>query len=92
MKISAKVQNNFVGPLSAGLLVALLSESLTLMFASVLFAFCIFPVLRLPPQTIVHEHQMSARQAYDDICEAVQFIIKDPLLGPMQLFDRCSRS
>jgi cyanate permease len=35
---------------------------------------------------MVHEHQMSLRQAYEDMREAVQFIIKDPFLGPMQLF------
>jgi predicted MFS family arabinose efflux permease len=88
MGIQQTLQNvaNFVGPLSAGLLVALLSESVTLMFASVLFAFCIFLVLRLPRQMIVHEHQMSVRQAYEDMREAVQFLIKDPFLGPMQLF------
>jgi MFS family permease len=56
------------------------------MFASVLFAFSIFLVLRLPRQMIVHEQQMSVRQAYEDMREAVQFLIKDPFLGPMQLF------
>ncbi|HEU0296763.1 MAG TPA: MFS transporter [Anaerolineales bacterium] len=88
MGIQQTLQNvaNFVGPLSAGLLVALLSESVTLMFASVLFAFCIFLVLRLPRQRIVHEHPMSVRQAYQDMREAVQFLINDPFLGPMQLF------
>ena len=88
MGLQQTLQNvaNFVGPLSAGILVALLSESVTLMFASVLFAFCIFLVLRLPRQIMVHENQMNARQAYEDMREAVQFIIKDPFLGPMQLF------
>src|SRR5215216_415057 len=88
MGIQQTLQNvaNFVGPLSAGLLVALLSESLTLMFASVLFVLCIFLVIGLPRKTIVHEHHMSLRQAYEDMREAVQFIIKDPFLGPMQLF------
>jgi hypothetical protein len=88
MGIQQTLQNvaNFVGPLSAGLLVALLSESITLMFASVLFALCIFLVLRLPRQTMVHENQMNVRQAYEDMREAVQFIIKDPFLGPMQIF------
>ena len=88
MGIQQTLQNvaNFVGPLSAGLLVALLSESITLMFASVLFAFCIFLVLRLPRQTMVHKNQMNARQAYEDMREAVRFIIKDPFLGPMQIF------
>jgi MFS family permease len=56
------------------------------MFASVLFAFCIFLVLRLPRQIMVHENHMNLRQAYEDMREAVQFLIKDPFLGPMQLF------
>ncbi len=88
MGIQQTLQNvaNFVGPLSAGLLVALLTESVTLMFASALFAFCIFLVLRLPRQSMVHEQKMSIRQAYEDMREAVRFIIKDPLLGPMQIF------
>ena len=88
MGIQQTLQNvaNFVGPLSAGILVALLSESITLMFASVLFAFCIFLVFRLPRQIIVHENQMTVRQAYEDMRETVQFLIKDPFLGPMQLF------
>lgn len=88
MGIQQTLQNvaNFVGPLSAGLLVALLSESLTLMFASVLFLLCIFFVMGLPRKIMVHAHRMSIRQAYEDMREAVQFLIKDPFLGPMQLF------
>jgi MFS family permease len=88
MGIQQTLQNvaNFVGPLSAGFLVALLSESITLMFGSVLFALCIFLVLGLPRKATQHEQRMSLRQAYEDMREAVQFIIKDPFLGPMQLF------
>src|SRR5215216_4912704 len=88
MGIQQTLQNvaNFVGPLSAGLLVALLRESVTLIFASALFLFCIFFVMGLPRKTIVHEHHISLRQAYEDMREAVQFLIKDPFLGPMQLF------
>lgn len=88
MGIQQTLQNvaNFVGPLSAGILVVLLSESLTLIFASVLFACCIFLVFRLPPQIRVHENHMNVRQAYEDMREAVQFLIRDPFLGPMQLF------
>jgi len=65
MGIQQTLQNvaNFVGPLSAGFLVALLSESITLMFASVLFALCIFLVLGLPRKIIQHEQRMSPRQA-----------------------------
>jgi len=88
MGIQQTLQNvaNFVGPLSAGLLVALLSESVTLMFASVLFLLCIIFVMGLPRKIIVHEHHMTLQQAYEDMREAVQFLIKDPFLGPMQLF------
>ncbi|HLO31012.1 MAG TPA: MFS transporter [Anaerolineales bacterium] len=88
MGLQQTLQNvaNFVGPLSAGILVALLSESVTLMFASVLFVLCIFLVLGLPRKIMLHEHPMSLRQAYEDMREAVQFLIKDPFLGPMQLF------
>lgn len=88
MGIQQTLQNvaNFIGPLSAGLLVALLSESVTLMFASVLFVLCIFLVIGLPRKIMVHEHPMSMRQAYEDMREAVRFLIKDPFLGPMQLF------
>jgi Na+/melibiose symporter-like transporter len=88
MGIQQTLQNvaNFVGPLSAGLLVALLSESVTLMFASVLFVLCILLVIGLPRKFMVHEQHMSMRQAYEDMREGVQFLIKDPFLGPMQLF------
>jgi predicted MFS family arabinose efflux permease len=88
MGIQQTLQNvaNFVGPLSAGFLVALLSESVTLMFASALFAFCILLVIGLPRKLMVHEGQISLQQAYQDMREAVQFLIKDPFLGPMQLF------
>jgi len=88
MGIQQTLQNvaNFVGPLSAGLLVAVLSESVTLMFASVLFVLCIFFVMGLPRKIMVHEQRMSVQQAYEDMREAVRFLIKDPFLGPMQLF------
>jgi MFS family permease len=88
MGLQQTLQNvaNFVGPLSAGFLVALLSESITLMFASVLFALCILLVLGLPRKTMQRERRISPRQAYEDMREAVQFLIKDPFLGPMQLF------
>jgi MFS family permease len=88
MGLQQTLQNvaNFVGPLSAGLLVALLSESVALMFASVLFVLCIFLVIGLPRKIMVHEQHMSMRQAYRDMREAVQYLIKDPFLGPMQLF------
>ena len=88
MGLQQTLQNvaNFVAPLSAGFLVALLSESLTLIFASMLFALCILFVIGLPSKAINHEHPMSLQKAYEDMNEAVQFLVKDPFLGPMQLF------
>jgi predicted MFS family arabinose efflux permease len=88
MGIQQTLQNvaNFVGPLSAGFLVALLTESITLMFASALFALCIFLVIGLPRKVMQYEHPMSLRQAYEDMHEAVQFLVRDSFLGPMQLF------
>jgi MFS family permease len=88
MGLQQTLQNvaNFVGPLSAGFLVALLSESITLMFASMLFAVCILLVVGLPRKVTQHEPPMSLRQAYEDMREAVQFLVKDPFLGPMQIF------
>lgn len=88
MGLQQTLQNvaNFVGPLRAGLLVALLSESITLMFASVLFALCILFVIGLPRKVLGQEQPMSPQRAYEDMREAVQFLVKDPFLGPMQLF------
>ena len=88
MGIQQTLQNvaNFVGPLSAGFLIAFLSESVTLMFASMLFALCILLVVGLPRKVRQHQHPMSMAQAYEDMREAVQFLVKDPFLGPMQLF------
>lgn len=76
----------FVGPVSAGVLIAWLTESITLAIASVLFLAAIYLVARLPKKVLVHEHPMSIRQAYRDMKEAVVFIVKEPFLGPMQLF------
>jgi predicted MFS family arabinose efflux permease len=88
MGLQQTLQNvaNFVGPLSAGLLVALLSESVTLMFAGLLFVLCVFLVVRLPGRITVSNRPMSAQQAFEDMREAVRFLVQDPLLGPMQLF------
>jgi MFS family permease len=88
MGIQQTLQNvaMFLGPLSAGLLITLLTESITLLLASVLFFVAIVLVLRLPKQIMTHEHPMSVRQAYRDMRVAASFIRHEPFLGPMQFF------
>lgn len=76
----------FVGPLSAGLVIALVSESVTLAVASALFMAAVILVARSRRQVFNHEHPMTVRQAYNDAGEAVKFLVKEPFLGPMQLF------
>lgn len=76
----------FVGPITAGLLIALLGEANTLFATTILFLLGIVLAARLRKQKISHEHPMSARQAYRDMREAVVFIVKEPFLSKMQLF------
>lgn len=76
----------FVGPISAGVLIAILTESYTLVLAGVLFFIAIYLVSRMPKKLMVHENKMNVKQAYLDMKDAVQFLIKDPFLGKMQLF------
>lgn len=76
----------FIGPLTAGLLIAAFGEANTLVLACALFFAAIALVLRLEKQIMSHEHPMSARQAYADMREAVRYILKDPFLGKMQFF------
>jgi MFS family permease len=76
----------FVGPITAGLLIAAFGEANTLFVTTILFLTSIVLVSRLRKQVMTHEHPMSARQAYRDMREAVQFLIKEPFLGKMQLF------
>lgn len=76
----------FVGPISAGVLIAILTESYTLVLAAVLFLTAIYLVSRLPKKLMVHENRMTIRQAFVDMKDAVTFLIKDPFLGKMQLF------
>jgi len=76
----------FLGPVSAGILIAVLTESLTLMIASVLFLVCVFLVANLPRQIIEKEQPITVRQAFADLREAVRFLVKEPFLGPMQVF------
>ena len=75
----------FVGPVTAGLLIATFGEADTLLVTTVLFLMSIVLVSRLRKQFMTHE-PMSARQAYRDMREAVHFLVKEPFLGKMQLF------
>ncbi|HEU5122153.1 MAG TPA: MFS transporter [Candidatus Saccharimonadales bacterium] len=76
----------FIGPITAGLFIAAFGEAPTLLLATVLFIVAIVLVASLRKQVMTHEHPMSARQAYRDMREAVQFLINEPFLGKMQLF------
>jgi MFS family permease len=76
----------FVGPISAGVLIAVLTESYTLVLAAALFLLAVYLVSRMPKKLMVHEHPMSFKRAYLDMKDAVVFLIKDPFLGKMQLF------
>jgi MFS family permease len=76
----------FVGPITAGLLIALFGEANTLFATTILFLLGIALASRLKRQVIEHEHPMSTRQAYRDMREAVMFIVKEPFLSKMQLF------
>jgi hypothetical protein len=75
----------FVGPITAGVLIAAVGEATTLVVASVLFLVSIVLVSRLRRQVMTHEQPMSARQAYRDMREAVRFLVREPFLGKMQL-------
>lgn len=76
----------FVGPITAGILIAVLGEANTLFATTILFLVGIVLASRLRKQTISHEHPMTTRQAYRDMREAVNFIVKEPFLSKMQLF------
>lgn len=75
----------FVGPITAGLLIATVGEASTLLLTTVLFLISIVLVARLPKQVITHERPMSPVQVYRDLRDAVGFLIKEPFLGKMQL-------
>lgn len=76
----------FVGPITAGILIAAFGEANTLFVTTILFLMSIVLASRLRKRIMTHEHPMSARQAYRDMREAVHFLVKEPFLGKMQLF------
>jgi MFS family permease len=75
----------FVGPITAGLLIAAFGEANTLLVTTVLFLMSIVLASRLRKQVLTHEHPMSPRPVYGDLREAVHFLVKEPFLGKMQL-------
>ncbi|MFG1813486.1 MFS transporter [Kribbella sp. NPDC049174] len=75
----------FVGPITAGLLIAAFGEANTLLATTVLFLISIVLASRLRKRVMTHEQPMSPRQVYRDLREAVDFLVKEPFLGKMQL-------
>jgi MFS family permease len=76
----------FLGPITAGILIAVFGEANTLFVTTILFLMGILLASRLRKQVMTHEHPLTTRQAYRDMREAARFILKDPFLGKMQFF------
>jgi MFS family permease len=76
----------FVGPITAGLLIAAFGEANTLLATTVLFGLSVVLAFRLRRKVVTHEQPMSPGQAYRDLRDAVHFLVKEPFLGKMQLF------
>jgi MFS family permease len=77
---------NFVGPLAAGLLIGIFSESITLVVVSFIFLFCILLVSGVRKQALVHSEKLTFKKALTDILEGFSFVLKEPLLRPITLF------
>jgi predicted MFS family arabinose efflux permease len=75
----------FVGPITAGLLIAAFGEANTLLVTTILSLTSIVLASRLRKKIVTHEQPMSAGQAYRDLRAAVHFLVKEPFLGKMQL-------
>lgn len=75
----------FVGPITAGLLIASFGEANTLLFTTVLFGLTIVLASRLRKRVVPQQQPMSPRQAYHDMRDAVRFLVAEPFLGKMQL-------
>lgn len=76
---------NFVGPMAAGLLVAIFSESMALVVVSALFMLSFVLIGGVRKQHIVYEHPLTARQAWRDMLEGFTFLLREPLLKPITL-------
>ena len=75
----------FLGPVSAGLLISMFAEGITLLSASMLFLGCAFLVFSLKQQRSAQHGDMTLQQVRKDMWEAIEFIVQEPFLGPMQL-------
>ncbi|WP_165949427.1 MFS transporter [Kribbella turkmenica] len=75
----------FVGPVTAGVLIAAFGEANTLVATSALFLISIVLASRLRKRVVTHDQPMTPRQAYRDLRQAVRFLVQEPFLGKMQL-------
>jgi predicted MFS family arabinose efflux permease len=76
----------FIGPVSAGFFIAALNESVTLAVSSLLFLASLYLVASSQRQAMLPGNPMTVRQAYADLREAVSFLVREPFLGPMQVY------
>jgi MFS family permease len=88
MGLQQTLQNTamFLGPVSAGFLIGMFTESITLLVTSILFLFCVLLIMGTDHRMILHEHAMTFHRAVTDVNEAIHFILQEPYLGPMQFF------
>jgi MFS family permease len=75
----------FLGPISAGLLIGMFSEGITLLSASMLFLGCAFLMFSVKQQRSARYGTTTFQQPRQDMWDAIRFIVQDPFLGPMQL-------
>jgi predicted MFS family arabinose efflux permease len=75
----------FLGPITAGLLIAAVGVANTLLVAMVLFSLSMVLAARLRQRPVVREDPVSAGQVYRDLRAAVQFLKDEPFLGRMQV-------
>lgn len=87
MGLTHTLQNTamFVGPITAGLLIAVLNEAMTLLVAALIFGACIV-LARMFQRHQSPVRPFTVKQAKFDTVEALQFLVREPFLGPMQIF------
>jgi Major Facilitator Superfamily len=83
--IQETLQNiaQFVGPLAAGFLIAVVAEQGTLLVAAGLFLAAMALIAGLERQRLTHDQPMTAAGALADVREGFRFIAAEPLLGPL---------
>jgi MFS family permease len=83
--IQETLQNiaQFVGPLAAGFLIAVVAEQGTLLVAAGLFLAAMALIAGLERQRLTHDQPMTAAGALADVREGFRFIATEPLLGPL---------